>query len=1096
MATHKLGKLKINTSGDGIAFRFGEGKIHRFSLGKKARDAAPDYNEEDYLDSEGFEDESYAPGDEQDYAPESDYEDDGYAPQGYSGRFAQPRDDGRGYDGGYDDDYADGDYDDDGYGDYAGGDYADGDYADDGYAQDGYDGDGYADGGYYDEDGYAEDAYGDEGYDDRYSDEDAGDYAGQPYASENPILRYVDENDWVTYALLVLLPPLGIYLLWRRRRFEMPVRWAVSSASGVWFVILMILLISALFAGGGDTTTNPLITMTTPTPTVAQMVSPSPDASAGAPDSADGFGDLSGTGGSFGDLSGSDIAPDSTIGSQGISPAQTPDALAPDATATPIAAISGGSTGNSGMAAGTVITQATAPYYHNNASCTNIVAGAAVNNVTESVAVQQGKVKCPICYPGQSTYYSTDGGTYYHTLSDCSNMSGASQITKEAAEAKGQKPCPVCVTRQVNSIIPGELVFLTANDTDKSGLTVYATRGGRYFHTDPSCGGMNNPASGTPLAAMLAGKKACPDCADQYDTMVWCTRGGGRYHNKQDCDGMRNAVQCTLAEAMSMGKKRCTLCWGNSQVGTSTGSASGGSSTSGPRVWATPNGNYYHTEEHCSNMTGAVQVSLLQMIQSGRPACPTCASGADQTVWATRNGRYYHSYATCSGMDGAVQGTLAQALALGKERCPDCWSSGGNGSGSSAEGAGSSAGGTFVYATRGGVYYHTRSNCSGMSGASRVTLNAAVSAGKRACPTCASAASRMVYSTDGGTYYHVRSNCSNMSGAKHRTLESALMLGQRACPTCIGSGSQTGNVTSGSGNAGANANTNTNTNLVSSGRYDAGTSGIRVWATAEGRYYHTSSTCGGMQGASHITLETAMNYGKTACPTCASSANTTVYAVRGKKYYHYSKTCAGSGAVAGKRATALAMGLDPCPYCVSRTQTITSSNRYDPGTSGIKVWASVTGKYYHADQDCAGASASRITLETALNYGKTACPSCASSASITVYATPSDRYYHSSQTHAGAGAVSGSFAKALALGKKECPVCIGGSESYEQSDIKYSAPGDTKVYIDVDSDRLYYHRTSRCSDAGLSNGTGVMLDFVVNWGYKACPFCNPPTSVG
>ena len=29
------------------------------------------------------------------------------------------------------------------------------------------------------------------------------------------VLQYVDENDWVTYLLLFLLPPLGIYLLWR-----------------------------------------------------------------------------------------------------------------------------------------------------------------------------------------------------------------------------------------------------------------------------------------------------------------------------------------------------------------------------------------------------------------------------------------------------------------------------------------------------------------------------------------------------------------------------------------------------------------------------------------------------------------------------------------------------------------------------------------------------------------------------------------------------------------------------------------------------------------------------------------------------------------
>ena len=92
-------------------------------------------------------------------------------------------------------------------------------------------------------------------------------------------------------------------------------------------------------------------------------------------------------------------------------------------------------------------------------------------------------------------------------------------------------------------------------------------------------------------------------------------------------------------------------------------------------------------------------------------------------------------------------------------------------------------------------------------------------------------------------------------------------------------------------------------------------------------------------------------------------------------------------------------------------------------------------------------------------------------------------------------AVAGDFAKALALGKKECPICIGGSEAYEESDIKYSAPGDTAVYVDLDNDLLYYHKNSKCNDAGLSNGTKVTLEFVLKMNYKACPFCAPPTSV-
>jgi len=364
----------------------------------------------------------------------------------------------------------------------------------------------------------------------------------------------------------------------------------------------------------------------------------------------------------------------------------------------------------------------------------------------------------------------------------------------------------------------------------------------------------------------------------------------------------------------------------------------------------------------------------------------------------------------------------------------------------------------------------------------------------------------------------VKSNCSGMDNAQQRTLEAAIMLGQKSCPVCIGSSNKvssggisnvtSGSFSSGSGSSGSGiSNVNTNsfssgskgssvtTNMVSSGNYKSGTSGIKVYAVADGKHYHTTSSCSGMQNASRVTLETALNYGKTACPKCASSANTGVYAVKGGKYYHYSKTCAGAGSVQGKRGSALALGLDACPYCVTKTKTISSSDAFKAGTSGIKVYASPSGKYYHASKSCAGASATRITLETALNYSKSACPSCAGSAGKRVYAAAGNKYYHSSKTCVGSGATAGSFAGALAMGLKECPVCIGGSEAYEVSDIKYSAPGDTGVYINLDSDMLYYHKGSRCSDAGMSSGTKVMLDFVLSWGYKACPFCAPATSV-
>jgi hypothetical protein len=30
---------------------------------------------------------------------------------------------------------------------------------------------------------------------------------------------------------------------------------------------------------------------------------------------------------------------------------------------------------------------------------------------------------------------------------------------------------------------------------------------------------------------------------------------------------------------------------------------------------------------------------------------------------------------------------------------------------------------------------------------------------------------------------------------------------------------------------------------------------------------------------------------------------------------------------------------------------------------------------------------------------------------------------------------------------------------------------------------------------GMSGGTKITLQYAKDWGYKACPYCNPPTSV-
>ena len=1123
MATHAIGKLKFNLSDQGLAFRWGDGEVHRLFQGKKKAED-DEYVENTPLDGEE--------GDPADFdAPEDDYGDD-YDDADYDD---DPKyddyDDAGTDDGRYADDYGDDrDYDQDDYADDPGyaDDYEDGDDYDDGYADDQYD------------DGYADDDYDDgQDYDDRYSDEDAGEgYDDGEYAGQGGLMGYVDEHDWVTYLLLFAFPPLGIWLLWRRNRFDKPVRWAITIASALWFVAALFLLLHGLFGGAGDKQAQPTITIPTLAPTTAATATIAPEAS---PET-DATGDAADTGANAGADTTSKL--DDLLNAE-VSPSPTP--------------LTGsvGGTGDSAAVGNYVYSPATGLYYHNVDDCPSIPEGVSVSRVSLDIAQNsRHQSACPDCIGGGTAtkYYGTSGGKYYHLDPNCSKMQNARVYTKEAAESEGKTACPVCVTKKQESLDEDDakgLAFLKSSTSDKSGISVYSTNGGKYFHVKSDCSGMEGARKGTLKSALLAGKTACPKCCSAAGTPVYCTEKGTSYHVDPKCQGMSGAKRVSLAEAMVLGKSKCKVCIKGSitelaeaaaKEASSSGSDSKSKSTSGSDssskfdtthtkgnvlVYATKDGHYYHTNSTCSGMKNAQQVTLKSMLLAKRKACPVCAGSAKTKVYATSGGKYYHSYATCSDMKNATEGTLAEALAAGYKRCPKCWNatSSDKGSTSSAALTGvtakkaeaaattgpdaakgtatvesakvsaakstATASNTYVYATIDGSYYHLKSNCSGMTDASRVTLNTAVKAGKKPCPTCASAANRTVYSAKDGKHYHAAAVCepSGLKKGTKRTLAEALMLNQTACPYCM------------TGSAAAE------TPVRSTSTFKSGTSGIRVYATLAGKYYHTNRTCGGQTNASRVTLETALNYGKKPCPVCASSASRAVYATPGGKYYHYSKSDAGSGAKRGTLAAALAYGFDPCPYCVAHTAPSSVKETYKSGTSGIKVYASLNSTYYHSEADCSGLTdARRVTLETALNYGKKACPVCLAAANRKVYAKPGEKYYHYSKAHAGSGATAGTLASAKAYGLKACPACTvgsvgthgpgnGGSEDAPVSTLEYGAAAESDVYIDVTSANNYYHKGGSCSKAEFSGGTKVTLQYARDWGYKACPYCNPPTYV-
>ncbi len=932
------------------------------------------------------------------------------------------------------------------------------------------------DDGYTDANGYYEElppeVEGEDGYyynEPQNANEDDASYEDVDGASRvDRIMDYVDNNPWVLYVLLVVLPPLGIYLLWHFGYFEDKLRWIVSAVSGIWFVIMLIIIFSIVFGGGEDIPTTPNMTLTSIRPATLE---PTQEPTAEPTDELSATVDAS------------------------VEPSATP--------------ITGGSIGSSGneAQAGYVYSPQTGLYYHTSESCTKIDANVSVTLVTIEAAQKRNQSACPLC-SGGTVYYATPGGSRYHTDRTCDGMQNAVEYSKEAAEKESKVACHICaggVAPTEDTKTSSGSKYVASLTNDKSGYKVWMTTGGSAYHATSDCRGMSGATQVTLLKALQSGKPACSKCLSYLNSYVYCTSGGTYYHSASTTCGMKNGTRVTLSLSLVLGKKKCPDCidekiYSNNEEDKQTSSSS--SSSSGVMVYGTENGDYYHTDPTCGGMKNAARVTLKQALQIDRPACPVCCPSAEKTVYASDNSKYYHSYAGCSNMKNPVSGTLAQALTYNLTACPKCWNSNGTANKDAqkedAEDGNSGYSGIFVYASENGSTYHANKNCSkAPSDANRVLLEQAIDDGKDPCTRCADYADDTVYGVSGNKYFHKNSSCSGIVGAKKGTVAEALLLGLEVCPICF----DDNDFVTEEGNT-----------AVSTNQYKSGKSGIKVYASYADDYYHMNTLCTRFKGDPlQITLETGLNNDKSACPTCASSANRTVYGTLDGKYYHYSSSCAGSDAVSAHLDVALANGFKACPNCVTNNSVADNEDepKYKEGTSGIKVYAVASGSHYHTDSTCSGMNdALFVSLEKALNYGYEPCANCAALGGRKVYGFGGSPYYHINRDCEDRDYVSGTLDQALANGYTACPICInndgegngntGSSNSTgNNGNESYKAPANSEVYVDLtgDSSAFLYHSGKKCSDTGMTSGTMVTLEYAIEHGYSDCGHCNPPIGI-
>ena len=822
----------------------------------------------------------------------------------------------------------------------------------------------------YDE-SYDEQNAGEQPYDLPY-DEETGEYY-EPEEEEEQPRGALYENEWLMWLLLIVLPPLGIWVLWRRNRFQITARSAISAASSIWCIVLLVWLFSGLGANG-----DPKAPQDSPSAPPLEFAN---NATATAT-----------------------IEPTGTALPETSSVPANPSGVS--ATAQPDDALTGTTQPTTTTMPSMVWATPTGTYYHSRSDCDGMQNASLISL---SVALTRGQTACPTCFaqiaatatpipdPETTTnadgtvetiYYDTPTGKYYHILPNC-GMKSSRKVTKAEAESIGQSPCPTCIG------------------------SVYWTEGGSWYHTISNCQGMKGAKMTTIAEAQKAGKTACPTCAGGTMTegtetagteYYWCTENGDYYHTKSDCTGMKGATKVTAEAAEANGKKPCPKCVGSSGAAiyyatptgtwfhsnatcggmknatkvslatatarnqtpcptclpdmttvkpTTGGTDNKGTATGTVTFYSTKDGKYFHTRQDCTGMKGATAVTAKEIAARNQTACPKCV-GTAGTYYSTKDGKYYHSKATCTGMKGATIVTLAEIKARGQTACPTCL--GGSKEQENDKGTANEGTGDYWH-TANGKYYHKDKTCDGMKGATRTTARAAEKAGQSACPKCIGS----YWHTATGSYYHAKSDCTGMNGATRTTAAAAKKLGQTACPTCLGGG----------------AKTPAPAQPTATPKPDEGTG--NYWHTATGSYYHKDKTCSGMKGATRTTAAAAEKAGQSACPDCIGS----YWHTAGGQYYHVDADCDGmSGATRTTAAAAKKLGQTACPKCIGGGTKPTATpkpdsedNKVDPDTTNVYV--TIEGSYYHTKKTCGGMkNAAQTTLRWALDHNYKRCKDC------------------------------------------------------------------------------------------------------------------------
>lgn len=168
----------------------------------------------------------------------------------------------------------------------------------------------------------------------------------------------------------------------------------------------------------------------------------------------------------------------------------------------------------------------------------------------------------------------------------------------------------------------------------------------------------------------------------------------------------------------------------------------------------------------------------------------------------------------------------------------------------------------------------------------------------------------------------------------------------------------------------------------------SGGSGGWVWVCGDDSYYHARKSCGGMGDAQREELSRARAEGRTACPACITSPATQPPEEQFSRESELPKASEAPAVMIEERTaqyTPIPDGAE-APGDWNATATLAPAEAVgaaaivgamDMSESGLGVWMTPNGLYYHLDPECSGMkNAELVALEIAEAEGRPACPVC------------------------------------------------------------------------------------------------------------------------